>query len=126
MFCLYAHAHHGGHIPYIPASFRWNQVAYRMAHESPEGGCLPKGPNIVIIGAGVVGLSCAHQILAKLGDNVHITVISEGFTNQTTSFGSGGLWEPYQIAGNHFSTLSLFSFFTLYSLFFLFLYITFT
>ena len=84
-----------------------------MAHESPESGCLPGGPRIAIIGAGVVGLSCAHQILKDLGDNVQITVIAEGFMNQTTTFGSGGLWEPYQIAG----TRLLFSIFILLSTF---------
>ena len=71
-----------------------------MAHESPESGCLPMGPRIVIIGAGVVGLSCAHQILKEIG-NAQITVVAEGFMNQTTTFGSGGLWEPYQIAGRY-------------------------
>lgn len=30
---------------------------------------------------------------------MNVTIIAEAFLNQTTSFGSGGLWEPYQIAG---------------------------
>ena len=71
-----------------------------MAHESPEGGCLPPLPRIAVIGAGVVGLSVAYELIRELGeDNVDVTVIAESFMDQTTTYGSGGLWEPYQIAG---------------------------
>ena len=55
--------------------------------------------NLVIIGAGVVGLSCAYKAKEILGENVEITIIAEKFLSETTTFGSGGLWEPYQIAG---------------------------
>jgi len=57
--------------------------------------------NIVIIGAGVVGLSTAYRIKKDLNDitKLKITIISEKFYNETTSYGSGGLWEPYQILG---------------------------
>ena len=54
--------------------------------------------NVVVIGAGIVGLSTALRIVEEY-DNVNIVVIADTFLNQTTSYGSGGLWEPYQIAG---------------------------
>jgi len=56
---------------------------------------------ICIIGAGTVGLSMALKILEEVKDTdaVEITIVAEAFTNQTTSYGSGGLWEPYQIVG---------------------------
>jgi len=57
--------------------------------------------NICIIGAGTVGLSNAWRIKKDLNDiaKVKVTIISEKFYNETTSYGSGGLWEPYQILG---------------------------
>ena len=94
---LFITTHPLDHLAYSPVSRDIGEA--EMAHESPESGCLPAGPRIAIIGAGVVGLSCAHQIIKELGDNVEINVIAEGFMNHTTTFGSGGLWEPYQIAG---------------------------
>lgn len=54
---------------------------------------------LCIIGAGTVGLSQALRIKDELGDKVRITVLAESFLSDTTSCGSGGLWEPYQIAG---------------------------
>jgi D-amino-acid oxidase len=54
---------------------------------------------IAVIGAGTVGLSAAARLKEEYGDGVEVTVIAEAFYNQTTSYGSGGLWEPYQIAG---------------------------
>lgn len=55
---------------------------------------------IAIIGAGTVGLSVALRILEVYNHNqVEIEIIAAEFLSQTTSYGSGGLWEPYQIAG---------------------------
>eukprot|EP01038_Epipyxis_sp_PR26KG_P007915 gene7915-10743_t len=54
---------------------------------------------VVVIGAGVVGLSVALRIKEVYGVSINVKVISESFLEQTTSYGSGGLWEPYQIAG---------------------------
>jgi D-amino-acid oxidase len=53
-----------------------------------------------VIGAGVVGLSCATRILQEFGDAVKLSVIADEFLGQTTSFGSGGLWMPYVIEGD--------------------------
>lgn len=56
--------------------------------------------SICVVGAGVQGLSSALRITEEYGaEKVNIYVVAEAFYNQTTSFGSGGLWEPYQIAG---------------------------
>ena len=54
---------------------------------------------ICIVGAGVVGLSCALKVVEELGENADVTVVAEAFISQTTTYGSAGLWEPYQIAG---------------------------
>lgn len=54
--------------------------------------------SVVVIGAGTVGLSCALRILEEC-KGAKVTVVADEFFNQTTSYGSGGLWEPYQIAG---------------------------
>jgi hypothetical protein len=69
-----------------------------MAHETPDN-CLPVGPHVAIIGAGIVGLSCAYKLKEEFGDDVNVTIIADAFLSQTTTYGSGGLWEPYQIAG---------------------------
>lgn len=58
--------------------------------------------SICVIGAGTVGLSQALRILeceGELGGNVRVTIIAEKVLAETTSYGSGGLWEPYQILG---------------------------
>lgn len=56
---------------------------------------------VAIIGAGTVGLSVALKLVEKYGhqQQVDVTIIAAEFLQQTTSYGSGGLWEPYQIAG---------------------------
>ena len=54
---------------------------------------------VAVIGAGTVGLSVALKLVEKYGQQVDVTIIAAEFLQQTTSYGSGGLWEPYQIAG---------------------------
>jgi len=56
-------------------------------------------PTVCILGAGTVGLSQALRIKETYGEAVSVTVMADKFLDETTSFGSGGLWEPYQIAG---------------------------
>lgn len=55
--------------------------------------------SIAVIGAGTVGLSHALRLKEEFGEAVDVTVIAEYFLQDTTSWGSGGFWEPYQIAG---------------------------
>jgi glycine/D-amino acid oxidase-like deaminating enzyme len=57
-------------------------------------------PRVCVIGAGVVGLSCATRIRQAYGDTVKLSVIADDVMEQTTSFGSGGLWMPYEVDGN--------------------------
>jgi glycine/D-amino acid oxidase-like deaminating enzyme len=54
---------------------------------------------VAVIGAGVVGLSVAIKLKEEFGSAVDVTIIAETFFQGTTSFGSGGFWEPYAIAG---------------------------
>lgn len=55
---------------------------------------------VAVVGAGTVGLSVAYRLSELYPSScVEVTVIAEEFLQQTTSYGSGGLWEPYQIAG---------------------------
>ena len=54
--------------------------------------------NVAIIGAGTVGLSVALRSL-EVCENINVTIIAAEFLSGTTSFGSGGLWEPYQVGG---------------------------
>ena len=62
-----------------------------------------KTVEVCVIGAGVVGLSCATTLLnsIEIQDEltIHITIIAESFIQNTTSCGSAGLWEPYKIEG---------------------------
>ena len=54
--------------------------------------------HFIVLGAGVVGLSTAFE-LQKQFDNCTITIVAEASTAETTSYGAGGLWEPYNVAG---------------------------
>jgi glycine/D-amino acid oxidase-like deaminating enzyme len=54
---------------------------------------------IAVVGAGTVGLSVALRLKEQFPNDVDVTVIAAEFLQQTTSYSSGGLWEPYQIAG---------------------------
>lgn len=60
---------------------------------------MPSPPKICVVGAGTVGLSCALRIKQEYGSAVDVTIVADKFIEETTSCGSGGLWEPYQIAG---------------------------
>ena len=55
---------------------------------------------VIIIGAVIVGLSTAYRLRQIYSEkDVRITVMADSFLQQTTSYGSGGLWEPYAIEG---------------------------
>jgi glycine/D-amino acid oxidase-like deaminating enzyme len=58
---------------------------------------LKKQKNICVIGAGTIGLTTAIRTIKEFGDNVNITIIADKFLDETTSYLSGGLWEPYEI-----------------------------
>eukprot|EP01023_Acetabularia_acetabulum_P054798 TRINITY_DN6224_c0_g1_i3.p1 TRINITY_DN6224_c0_g1~~TRINITY_DN6224_c0_g1_i3.p1 ORF type:complete len:338 (-),score=60.14 TRINITY_DN6224_c0_g1_i3:647-1660(-) len=49
-----------------------------------------------VIGAGVIGLGTAANVLKKF-PNADVHIIADKFQNQTTSWGSGGLWKPHDI-----------------------------
>ena len=53
--------------------------------------------SVCVVGAGIIGLSTAVSIsqLALPGYRVHVTIISEQFSPETTADGSAGFWEPY-------------------------------
>ena len=52
-----------------------------------------KSKKIVILGAGIIGLSTANRLI-ELHEGLDITIISEKFANETTSDGAGGLLRP--------------------------------
>jgi len=49
--------------------------------------------SIAVLGAGVVGLSTAVNIIQQI-PGVQVTVIADKFYNETTSIGAGGLFRP--------------------------------
>ena len=59
-----------------------------MSTSSPHLSCC-------IVGAGVIGLSVATQL--KEHTHADITILAQSFDEDTTSNGSGGFWEPYQV-----------------------------
>lgn len=50
---------------------------------------------IMVIGAGVCGLTSAVQIAEFFHDRAQVTLVSEKFSPETTGDGSAGLWGPY-------------------------------
>lgn len=50
---------------------------------------------IAVLGAGIIGISCAVQLQNKFKNAVEVVVISEEFSPNTTGDGSAGLWGPY-------------------------------
>ncbi|XP_070555453.1 D-aspartate oxidase-like [Ptychodera flava] len=53
--------------------------------------------NIAVIGAGVIGLASAVNILEEI-PNVTVTVLADKFSPNTTSDGAAGFWEPHAAA----------------------------
>lgn len=51
---------------------------------------------IGVVGAGNVGLSAAYH-LQKSFPQSQIYIVAEHFLEQTTSYGAGGVWEPYTV-----------------------------
>ena len=52
---------------------------------------------VLVVGAGVIGLSCAHAIVSApdISPSVQLTVLASSLDeSSTTSFGSAGLWKP--------------------------------
>jgi len=49
---------------------------------------------VAIIGSGIMGTSTAYRLLLQRPD-VDVTIISKGFSPNTTSDGAAGFWEPY-------------------------------
>lgn len=49
--------------------------------------------DIVVLGAGVVGLSTAVNIQQRLPDR-HVTLIADKLTHETTSDGAAGIFRP--------------------------------
>lgn len=50
---------------------------------------------VLVIGAGVCGLTSAVQIAEFYANDVQVTLVSEKFSPDTTGDGSAGLWSPY-------------------------------
>lgn len=52
---------------------------------------------IIVVGAGIIGLTTACTLLKEYSnnDNIQITIISESFSPYTTGDISAGYWEPY-------------------------------
>ncbi len=46
---------------------------------------------VVVVGAGVVGLSTAVQLQQRFGDTVAVTIIADKFEEDTTSYGAVGI-----------------------------------
>ena len=64
-------------------------VASKVCHER-----ISVDMKVAIVGAGVIGLSCAYHLTCKLGDRVSITVIADRFSPDTTSDKAGGFILP--------------------------------
>ncbi|GFN95186.1 D-aspartate oxidase, partial [Plakobranchus ocellatus] len=58
------------------------------------------GPRVVVLGAGISGLSsavCVQQACPQ----AQVELVSEHFSPDTTSDGSAGFWEPYLLGGEN-------------------------
>lgn len=49
---------------------------------------------MAVIGAGVVGLTCALRVLTEM-PGARVTIISDKLGTDTTTAGAAGLWGPY-------------------------------
>ena len=58
---------------------------------------MPKEPDIVVLGAGVIGLTSALRLCDEL-PTAKVTVLAEKLENETTTAGAAGLWEPYKLS----------------------------
>ena len=54
-------------------------------------------PSVVVLGAGVIGLTTALRLCNEL-PTAKVTVFAEKFEDETTSAGAAGLWEPYKLS----------------------------
>ena len=50
--------------------------------------------SICVVGAGVIGLSTALQILQN-NPHYHVTIVAEKFASKTTSDAAGAIMEPF-------------------------------
>lgn len=51
--------------------------------------------NVVVVGAGIVGLTTAYIIQQKFGSRVNVTVYAENFSPNTTGDVAAGVLAPY-------------------------------
>lgn len=51
---------------------------------------------ILVIGAGVIGLSSAYHLMKDRGFE-RVLCVSDQFSPRTTSDGAGAIWEPYTV-----------------------------
>jgi len=51
---------------------------------------------IAVLGAGVIGLAAGIRLLEQVQD-IKVTIYADLTGNETTSRGSGGLWQPYSL-----------------------------
>lgn len=65
----------------------WESLRIAEHHLSPS-------KKVVIIGAGVIGLTTAHELLNQGYD---VTIVAENLSPQTTSNIAGGLWSPVSL-----------------------------
>lgn len=56
---------------------------------------------ILVVGAGVCGLTSAVQIAEFYKGTLEVTLVSEKFSPDTTGDGSAGLWSPYLCKDNN-------------------------
>eukprot|EP01138_Halocafeteria_seosinensis_P005789 gb/GECG01005918.1/.p1 GENE.gb/GECG01005918.1/~~gb/GECG01005918.1/.p1 ORF type:complete len:364 (+),score=35.57 gb/GECG01005918.1/:1-1092(+) len=61
-------------------------------------------PPIVVVGAGIIGLSSAYYLLKYEGYR-RVLCISNEFSPRTTSDGAGAIWEPYTVEGTDEDTI---------------------
>lgn len=52
---------------------------------------------IVVLGAGVIGLTTALRLCKEVLD-ADISVVADKLEDETTSAGAAGLWEPYKLS----------------------------
>jgi len=74
-----------------------------MMDENRENGVNGR-KNVLIIGMGVSGLSCALEFLKSSEWNIHLVSEFDCFHTSTCSQGAGGLWMPFHIEPEHLST----------------------